>query len=403
MRNVFLKMIKISNGTLLLAALHWAIIELFVGAKEGLWMDTLIYIPIMIILSIAVKKAKYTWQYLLVAGILLMGIQYIGLPAASQNTVWILTLTASVSYFVSRAAKMKCWLDEPIYPFLALYLFVYILGTRSDSHVLEQYALIGAGVHYLLCIYYTNLEEIRKFVWINEKVDRVPVNRIYHGNYLMMGLQTILIVGGMSLCSFIQADQFFAKAGQLVQRVFQWLLGWLESDQLPEEVYEESTQAEIQFIQEAEEVSGFMEMIHQIMDWLGWVIAAAVTLYMLYRILKKLYQLYMEFDAQSEEVGDQIEKIESKEKEDQKWGIRKKTTERLFWDITPNARIRKYYKKTVLKKTADIPKASMTPSEIEAKLELEKAEKEKLRIFYEKARYGNVACTKEDVRNLLKE
>ncbi len=397
MKNLFLRMIHILTGTMVLSISHCVIMELFLGADFNNFVYSLVYLPIIILFSSAEKKVKHSWQYLGCVTVVLAMIYFMNLSGFLKGVILMLTFVAAVSYFIARAYKMKCWLEQPGFPGLIIFLIIYFLSLQADSELLRRYAMIGAGIYYLLCIYQLNMEEVQKFIWVNEKLERVPVHRIYHGNYLMLGIQTVFVTSGMCLFSVFQLEDTFSKLGKIFQSMIRWLFRWLESDEIPTAAEEAAEQAEVVLPGQAEEVSDFMKMLHEIMDKIAWVIVIAVTLYVLYRILKKLYQLYMDFDASSEEVGDKIEQIKSLSKEDEKSKLKKQKTPKLFWDRTPNARIRKYYKKRVLKELKAAPKISMTPEEIGREMNISTEEKELLRTYYEKARYGNLECTKEEV------
>ena len=110
----------------------------------------------------------------------------------------------------------------------------------------------------------------------------------------------------------------------------------------------------------------------------------------------------MEFDMNSAENGDEIEKIYTVQTKDEKKQIRKQKAERLRWDRSPNARIRKHYKKKVLRDLKGIPEAFMTPAEMEQKMELADDKKIILHRLYGQARYGDVECSKDDAEQMMK-
>ena len=402
MKNKVLRILNILTGALLLSTFHCLIMEVIGGAGSANILTTLIYIPIITILSLGEKKVKHGWQYLICVGIA-FAIPYFGIePSFLRSVMLVLIVIAAISYFVARAWKMSCWLDKAIYYGLIIYFGVYLMGIQSGSDLLKMYGMIGAGIYYLLCLYQNNISEIEKFVWVNEKVERVPVKRIYHSSYLMMGMQTVIVVVGMIVLPFLQVGDILTKIMQTITNTIGWLLRGLETDEVLVGA-EAAEQTEMVLVQESGEVSWLMELLYEIMDKISEVIVIAITLYILYVALKKLYQLYLDFDARSEEVGDKIERLNTPKAKDEKKKLKKQRTENLFWDRTPNARIRKYYKKRVLKELKTPPKASMTPEEIEAGFKnVDMEETSILHSCYEKARYGNEACTKEELKCVLK-
>ena len=148
--------------------------------------------------------------------------------------------------------------------------------------------------------------------------------------------------------------------------------------------------------------SAFMEMLLKILDVLSWAFVIGLTLFVIYKILKKFYQLYLEFDMNSVENGDEIEKIYTVQTKDEKRKLKKQKEENLRWDRSPNAKIRKHYKKRVLKDVKELPAVYMTPEEIECGVNMPVDKKQIFHTLYEQARYANVECSKEDMDKMLK-
>ena len=191
------------------------------------------------------------------------------------------------------------------------------------------------------------------------------------------------------------------KIARMFRRFFAWLLHFLESDTANAGSEISGGTAMIPVV-EAEEPSAFMEALLKILDFFSWVIVIGLTLVVLYKIVKKFYQIYLEFDMNSVDNGDEIEKIYTVQTKEEKRRLKKQKSENLRWDRSPNAKIRKHYKKRVLHDGKEIPAAYFTPEEIEQKLSLTADEKHVFHSLYEQARYGNVECSKEDAEKMLK-
>lgn len=68
---------------------------------------------------------------------------------------------------------------------------------------------------------------------------------------------------------------------------------------------------------------------------------------------------------------------------------------------TVKARIRKYYRNQILKRTQGVPHACRTPEELEKQAGLVKGEvTEEFHELYEKARYGKQECTAADAARM---
>ena len=396
MRKYILKSINILTGFILLSCLHCTFTAVITGNDEQVFYHSLIYLPMVILLSVSSKKCRKAWQYLIFAGLAVGIAYYAGAAGVEKMLSIILAIAAGLSYFAARSKNKNCWLDEPGYPFLGIFLGMYLLEMRFESELVETYAVIGVGVYYLLCTYQTNLSRVEHLITTDSKLERFPLKRLVQSNYLMLGIQTILVTIGMCIAPFAGIDGLIYKAAEILRRIIAWLLSGLESEEATEVVQEAAEQADFGLVQ-AGETSSFLEFLLKLWEVLSWIIVIVITGYAIYRILKFLYQLYLDFDMRSAENGDQIEQIykvgSSKEK---KIRVREKK-ENLFWDRSPGAKIRKTYKKRVLAELKEAPGASMTPEEIESGISMEKEEKKIFHEYYEKARYAKEECTKEEM------
>lgn len=396
-----LRIINYLTGFLILSSLHCTVVALVNGGSRQTFLYSMVYLPVVILLSESQKRAKYFWQFAACGVVTIIISRFAYRGSFEQTLSTVLTIAAILIYFYARAKKAECILESPAYYFLGLYVIMWFLERQYPSELLEKYAVIGAGACCLLCMYKTNIDEMLQFIDLNEKLERFPEKRLLKSNLLMMGFQTIIVGAGMGIVSTTGADGFFDKLAAAVKKLFAWILSFLESDEqyIGSEVFEETA---VMMPVEVGEQSAFMEMLLKFLDFFSWILVIVLTLLAIYKILKKVYQLYLEFDMNVAENGDEIEKIYTVQTRDEKRKLKKQQGENLRWDRSPNARIRKYYKKRVLKDLKETPKAFMTPEEIEQNVRMSEAEKKLFHRIYEQARYGNRACSKEDVDEMMK-
>lgn len=395
-----LRIINYLTGFLILSSIHCTVVAMALAQDRGTFTSSLVYLPAIILLSETCKRTKHFWQYILFAIIPVVILYLAGRSEYERKLSVILGFAAIAFYFYARAMKTDCLLDTPGYHFLGIYLIMYFLERQYPSKLLEHYAILGAGVCILLCMYKTNFDEMLQVFDVNEKLERFPEKRLLKNNLFMMAIQTVIVIIGMIAALFTGIDGAIDKIGDLLRRLIIWILTLLESE--PEQgLYEEIEKDKELLIFEVGEKSAFMEFLLKLLDILSVVLVAAIVLYVLYCIIKKMYQLYLDFDLNAAENGDEIEKIYTVQTKEEKRQIKKKKTERLFWDRSPNARIRKFYKKRVLKDLKEIPASYLTPEEIEKNVSMSADDKKLFHNYYEKARYGNVACTKEEMEKYL--
>lgn len=87
---------------------------------------------------------------------------------------------------------------------------------------------------------------------------------------------------------------------------------------------------------------------------------------------------------------------------EKKKNLNRKKKEHLFWDRSADGRIRKHYRKKVLEKLKESPDAAWTPAQTASQMELEDAEEKAFAQIYEKARYAETSCTKEEMEQMLR-
>lgn len=389
----------------MLSSIHCMIVGIVSGGSSETFLHSLIYLPAIILLSEGQKLAKYFWQFAIAAGVA-VAITRGALSVLSEQKFesvlgTVLIVAATLLYFYARAKQTECLLEAPEYYYLSIYLVMLFLERQYPSILLEKYAVIGAGCFCLLCMYKTNIDEMLQFIDLNEKLERFPEKRLLKSNLLMMGFQTVIVGCGMGIILSTGADGLLSKIADAFRKLIAWLLSLLESD-ANHTGGEASGGTAIMPAVEASERSAFMEMLLKILDVLSWAFVIGLTLFVIYKILKKFYQLYLEFDMNSVENGDEIEKIYTVQTKDEKRKLKKQKEENLRWDRSPNAKIRKHYKKRVLKDVKELPAVYMTPEEIECGVSMPVDKKQIFHTLYEQARYANVECSKEDMDKMLK-
>jgi len=396
-----LRIINYLTGCLVLSSIHCTVVAMVLAKDRGTLLASLVYIPVVVFLSEVCKRTKYFWQYIIWA---LLPVGFIHLVSRSEferKLGIVLTLVTIALYFYARAKKQDCLLDTPGYHFLGLYIVMYFLERQYPSKLLEHYAVIGTGICLLLCMYKINFDEMEQVFDVNQKLERFPEKRLLKNNLFMMMIQSVIVIIGMITALFTGVDGIIDQIGNILKKMISWILELMEL-WTPKGVSEDFGGEKEVLVFETGEQSLFVQILMKILDVLSVVLIVTLILYVIYRIIRILYQLYLDFDLNSVENGDEIEKIYVVQTKEEKRQIKKKRTEKLFWDLSPNARIRKRYKKRILRERKEPPKSYMTPEEIEVGVVMNEEEKNIFHTYYEKARYGNVSCTKGEMDIYLK-
>lgn len=402
MRKYFIKGLEVFHGFLVLSLIYCSIMQQISSKEAAVLAKSLILLPAVGILAFSVEKVKHFWQYFLIAGVTVA----VSAAAAGEGYfgIWmgVCVFVAAFSYFAARAGDRDCWLNTPAYPMLVLYLVIYLLGNYFDRIFLMRQAAFGAGLYYLVCNIYINWTQMDDFVRTHSSLERLPVRRLGKINSRMMWLQSGVIAAAMFAAPFLGIDGAIRYAGKCLLRLIALLLSFLPSGG-EEEIMQEAAEQVPQMLPESGEApSALLMLLYKILDFIGWMIFICLVLAVVWIALKKIYGLYRQFNDHTEENGDRIERLIAPPSEEKKSRLEKQRRENLFWDRSPNGRIRKFYKKRVWKDLKEAPEPFWTPSQLEEEVVMSGEEKEKFHFYYEKARYGKEKCTREEMQEMMK-
>ena len=150
------------------------------------------------------------------------------------------------------------------------------------------------------------------------------------------------------------------------------------------------------------ETPWLLQLLYKFLNLIGWMIGIGLVLACIFLIVRALYRLYLRFNEKTEENGDKIERLLPPPAAEKKKNLNRKKKEHLFWDRSADGRIRKHYRKKVLEKLKESPDAAWTPAQTASQMELEDAEEKAFAQIYEKARYAETSCTKEEMEQMLR-
>lgn len=403
MRKYLIRGLEIVHGYLILSIIYCCIMQQISSKEMAVFLKSLILLPAVGVLAVSVEKVKHFWQYVVIAAITVA----VSAAAAGEGyfRIWmgVCAFLAAFSYFAARAGKRDCWLNTPVQAMLILYLVIYLWGNYFHRTFLMQYAAFGAGMYFLVCNLYTNWTEMDDFIQSHRSLERLPVKRLGKINGRMMWLQSGVIAAAMFAAPFIGIDEIIRSVGRGIRQLIVWLLKLLPTGH-EEEMIEEAVQQPVQQMlpESAGEPSAFLLLVYKILDFIGWMIFIGIVLGVLWIAVKKIYGMYRQFNDHTEENGDRVEQLIAPPSAEKKKRLEKQKKESLFWDRSPNGRIRKFYKKRVWRDLKETPEPFWTPTQLEEEVVMSGDEKEKFHFYYEKARYGKESCTKEEMQDMMR-
>lgn len=338
-----------------------------------------ICIPMML-LELANRRINYFWQYL--AFSLLLVALSIFIADCYIYPVVVAILAAEKT--TTRVREEESFTQSFHWALLFLPPIYFIVAGFNDLEFLQFTSLITCIILCVLYFLYDGLIRVEEYLYINKKMANFPYMRIKQkGNNLFFGISFLLLVTLIPLAvnnyEFVHLEIVFEEV----------------ATEEEEEILEQ---------EEVQEGSGESESLQEMLGtsepWVGWevlsyvfgigiIIFGAIAFYKAFREFLKNFtknSVIIEKDDVIESTVDLMEKY-AKFKKDKSDKIR-------FFDFSPNALVRKKYKKSVKAKRKKEIQNWQSPSEIEKVVNLKD---EKLHNLYEKARYSETGVTKEEI------
>lgn len=353
------------------------------------------------------KYTRHIWSFavlhlILAAGYLLTtdNTYYI-----MMNGIYLLAL-ASISYYSKQRLQDRT--NTSLF-LIMFFIFIYASCYQLDFKELlplSFWLAISYALLYILNMYLLNLD---RFVRNHEHLVNVPFRQIKNSNHILTAFLCCLFFLTMLSFSRLPFGTVLAFFGSLLIKALRFLITWL-SRQKPEETEwieeePEPSQQEMPIT----EPSRFMEILSVILQWM---IAIALIIGAVALILYTIYRIYQHFYRKGEEaIKDEVEFLSPFEKKEKLKQKRVKLGFHLLGKSN-NTAIRKHFAKAVLANAGAEPKLSesLTPYElseyaIQSRDENPSSEEEDRKLItgcYEKARYSNEVCTREEVRLVKK-
>ncbi len=380
-------------------------------------LKSLILLPTPILSYLIKRYTHHIWSFLILHAA--MAVIYFTLVSDSYLRIAIgiyLVILTIRAYYTKNPKKEQ---EKPSPVLLILFVIFYIACYLL--HIPELFSLCFSLsiVYTLLYIVNRYLLNLETFVDFHKEVTNIPFRQIKNTNNVLMVFLNCLFLVTMLLFSLLPLGGVLTTLRKVLVGILRYLFSlfsFKESENiLPPEVSEYPLAMEDLPVTEP---SRFMELIMAVLQWVMiiFVIALVVAL-----LVYALYQIYQYFYLKSEdEVKDTIEFLSPFSSKERVKREPKKSIRGLF-GRSNNAQIRKHFTLAVTSSLTPNTKLekSLTPSELSsvilsssskpsAPLEeegqaLEQIDRKKqITEYYEKARYSNEECSKDEVLRLKK-
>lgn len=393
------------HGVLLLLSLLTVpafAVSFFTGSAADHYVRLLTVLMPYIAASASARYSRSIFPFLLISLLSIAAELLVPMLLALRIISLALSLIIVIIKLVGRVRETNDILMSPHAAFLAVFAGLCLIGISQDIVLMKTVNYWVAFAYVIILMIFLNSGRMEEYLTVNEGVANIPFRQIRRTNYGMLGLYLVLVSAAMLLLPISGLDKLLNKFVDAVKALIRLIISSIRSDEtitLPE-IQEETT------IPPTEEIGDLIipereapPWVKDMLDTIFYVILAVIAIGILIsigkglvRVVKKFYRPYRENNDEQEFISpvDQNESLLSR--------ILPKRP--LFLDRSPNAVVRRAYRKAVEKKAArqKDPGALMvrTPEEIEDYIKLDAAEdREKLHTLYEKARYSKEGVSKE--------
>ena len=273
--------------------------------------------------------------------------------------------------------------DHAGYAGLAVFAVPFLCSVFTDRAdlIFQLVSLVFAAVYFVLCLTQRGIRRIDDYIDVNAAMQNMPARRIVRNT-----------------CALLAAAAVFCTAVLLPPL--------LTSDIGYRYTPREATHAEYTPPEQTETSSGgnmpLDEMIPAaepspvlvlIMKILEYIVLIALAGGLIFGVIYGCIRISRGFKTSFVDRRDLVENLP----EDERTTVRERAQKRDrpgFLDRSPTAAVRRKYRKTLLHAAKDPPARWMSPAEAEAHAKLQN---DALHIVYEKARYSEKGCIKDDL------
>lgn len=324
----------------------------------------------------AAERLPALWQFLL-ASLLISGLSWLllGHPggAAMAALICLFRLRNRLSEETVRSA-----LDAPSFFCLLPFFIPFSLSAVYGMPMLQRLSVLSAVLYLLVTLTFRGVERIEEYLSLNRNMRGLPSRRVQR--IAGAAVAVMLLLGAVLLI-----PPALGWAGDFRMKLPEANLdGEAQIEVAPQAG--EAIHLEKLFEGEAIHIPAFVSYLFYALAACGVIV---LLLYGIYNIFKNFRLSYADNHDVIEALSDTPDEAAPTGRERRKWLP--------SLDRSPNAVIRRKYRKQVLKTAKEPPKRWQSPGEIEADVGIAAP---RLHELYEKARYSQIPCTPEDVREI---
>lgn len=333
----------------------------------------------------AVRLCPKLWQFLL-CSVVLCGLSWLllGHPFGAL-------LTALCCFFRARKRLAEevdeSNLDKPNFLGFAAFAVTFLISAAMGDALLQRLTVFSAAIYLLICLCDRGLRRLDEYLRLNETMYALPSRRIQR-----------IAGGALAIALLLAAALLLPAAGRFSGEFTVDLSRRPSSGSAQASQPETPESAGPSAGASLEELfSGSVQPIFHIPPVVSYLLYAVIVAGLALLILYFVYRLILGFRRSFTDSRDQVQYLAGMQENHDERSSAAGLKPPAILDRTPNAMIRRRYRKQVLRAAKEPPRPAHTPQELEAEAGLSAP---LLHTLYEKARYGKTPCTTEDVQSL---
>lgn len=347
----------------------------------GLWRGLLALLPLALA-DVGALLCRKLWQFSLLS-LALCGLTWLLLshPAAIAPLALVCLLRGKNSLSED---PVDSALDRPLLPAAALFLAPFLYSAVMGEPWLQKASLVWAAVYLLLWAGWHGFRTIDQYLSLNRDRAGVPAKRIVRTSGLAL-LGMLVLAGALLLPALVTEEGVFRIDPQTREVTVQ---AQAQTPEMP------AAMERPEWLDQLGQGSSFQ--FPPFLNYLLWALtgglAGAALLYGAYCLLRTFRSSFVDH-------RDVVQYLRGPQEKPEEAPRRKRQRPRL-WDRSPNAQVRRKYRRAVLQASKEPPPVWAAPREIEEGAGLRDAQ---LHQLYEKARYSREGCTLQESRSLKRQ
>ena len=352
--------------------------------------------------SFAARHVRSIFTFLLISLMSMVPVFFVASTIIEKVVFLLISMIIMIIRIVGRVREDSYdALMNPFLGVLALFVILYIVGvlSKNDLNSTVNYYLVFG--YTILIIIYKNVTQLEGYLEYNSSVENIPTRQIRKNNRLIISVFLAMVIAAMIFLPMTGASQLIVYFWYAIRAGLRFIAslfsGGSETTEIPPETEAAAAEQMSPGMMDVTETPAWLTALY---DSLSLALGVVVGLLILVALVTAIYKLIKKFYRPSFDNNDEAVFLDPLGGSDSMDRMGRR--ERPLWlSFDPNAVIRKQYRKMIKKGKKLIDRSAYTPTELEEYAEIPESEhRSRLHGLYEKARYSQEGCTKEDVQSL---